>query len=248
MAELTFVSSSATWIAVCVWRVTGPVRILDVPFAKAMKIISCKKIHVISLQTSAYLLCRSETVERLCVWPDLARTHPRNHYVWCSLATFQQPQCQLCQHTRLGTNRGNMNKTIKFSINMIKKEWIIQLMVGEHIGTHCLLVQTKTESRNEQAFLCDVSPSSAKTTILNQFFRTGQPDNPYLFCQELTLQICSRWMILQLFCQETENIQTLVKTKPSNKFGGRLEIGCTHMIPLPFPQALSFSCRDWMLM
>lgn len=117
-------------------------------------------------------------------------------------------------------------------------------MVGEHIGTHCLLVQTKTESRNEQAFLCDVSPSSAKTTILNQFFRTGQPDNPYLFCQELTQQICSRWMILQLFCQETENIQTLVKTKPSNKFGGRLEIGCTHMIPLPFPQALSFSCRD----
>lgn len=46
MWPLTFVSCSATWIAVCVWRVIGPVLILDVPFAKAMKIISCKKTNL----------------------------------------------------------------------------------------------------------------------------------------------------------------------------------------------------------
>lgn len=42
---LTFVSCSATWIAVCVCRVMGPVRILDVPFARAMKIISWRENH-----------------------------------------------------------------------------------------------------------------------------------------------------------------------------------------------------------
>lgn len=38
--KLTGVSFSAMWIAVCVCSVTAPVRIRDVPFASAMKMMS----------------------------------------------------------------------------------------------------------------------------------------------------------------------------------------------------------------
>lgn len=43
---ITFVINSATCIAVLVWSVMGPVRIMDLPFAKAMNSITLENREI----------------------------------------------------------------------------------------------------------------------------------------------------------------------------------------------------------
>lgn len=95
------------WMAVCVCSVTGPVRIRDVPFASAMKMMSWGGRGQRSEWEHRYntrfqhVRWRSEVRRGQQVSPGPAGTRPHSRCVGCFSATSQQLQYQFYLHKHL---------------------------------------------------------------------------------------------------------------------------------------------------